>query len=209
MRNRWFAILLVLSVSMVLLAGCGGDSSAGGGGESTETTSSGVSAEPEEEPEPEITLSDAIVLPEGWEISDAISAAEVEAIIGRSDYEYWYESLNDPAAGKPQGSWYDGSLALSKINFLVYTNDGEANFERVSGYVNDAVEVSNPFWDKALLGGMAAGADDMVAILVLRGDVCLRIQFSPEVYAELDFEETSVALAERLINNLYGGERME
>ena len=49
------------------------------------------------------------------------------------------------------------------------------------------------------------GADRIVGMLILRGDVCMRIQLDPAVYSESDKAEFSVELADLLINNLYGG----
>jgi hypothetical protein len=183
-----------------LAAGCGAQS-----GETAEAP-----AETPDIPEaPETAeLSSEIVLPAGWEISDAISASEVEELIGRTGYSYWHESLSDPAGGKPQGSYYDGTLAASKVNFLVYATDGPANFERVSGFIADPVEVPGDLWDRAIVGTMGGGVDEpSVGFLVLRGDACIRIKWEKAAYPELDPAETGAALANRLITNLYGGSR--
>jgi hypothetical protein len=204
--------VLVASVSVlaVAVAGCGGNS---GSGETADTTAVDTAAVVDtalvEVPETP-ALSETIVLPAGWEMSDAISAGEVEAVIGRTGYQYWHETLSDPAAGKPQGSYYDGSLAASKVNFLVYTTEGQANYDRVLGFVQNPVEVANtdganPMWDQAVVGEMIDMADTLAAILVRRGDVCIRIRYDLAVYPELDRTGTLTKLAEELITNLYGG----
>lgn len=172
-------------------------------------------AETPQDAEPQaVELSDTIVLPEGWEMADAMSVAEIEAIVGVTGYDTWHEPLSDAAAGKPQLSWFDANREGSerpgsKINFLVYTFDGTANFDRVSGYVNESVEVEGDLWDRAILGTMGGGIDDVtVGMLIQRGDVCIRIKWNPEIYAGFDRQEFSVKLAEQLINNLYGGPRV-
>ncbi len=195
MNKKVLAFLIAAAVSV--MSGCG------------DQPAPEPAAEAPEDAEPQaVELSDTIVLPDGWEISDAISAAEVEAILGRTGYSYWHETLSDPAAGKPQGSYFDGSLAASKINFLVYTFDGPANFDRVSGYVNDSTEVEGDLWDRAIIGTMGGAIDEVsVGMLILRGDVCIRIKWDAAVYEGYDRIELSVKLAEQLINNLYGGPR--
>jgi hypothetical protein len=191
------ALAVLISVMAMVISGCG-----------EQPTPEPVAETPEDTQPQTVELSDTIVLPEGWEMADAISAAEIEAILGRTGYSYWHEPLSDAAAGKPQGSYFDGSLAASKINFLVYTFDGPANFERVSGYVNESVEVEGDLWDRAIIGTMGGAIDEVsVGMLILRGDVCLRIQWDAAVYADFDRTELSVKLAEQLINNLYGGPR--
>lgn len=191
---------LAATLIALLMAGCGAES-----GETAEAPAEN----PETAAAPETAvLSAEIVLPDGWEISDAISAAEVEELIGRTGYSYWHESLSDPAAGKPQGSYYDGSMAASKVNFLVYTADGPANFERVSGFIADPVEVPGELWERAIVGTMGGTMEELsVGFLVLRGDVCIRIKWEKASYPELDPVETGTALAQRLITNLYGGSR--
>ncbi len=199
MKAGAFAILMVLGLFSVIFTGCG---------EQAETT---VTAD---EPET-VELSDTIVLPEGWEMTDAMSISEVEALVGKVGYETWYENLNDAAGGKPQGGYFDstlvsedGSQLRSKINFLVYTFDGASNFERVTGYVNDSVDVPGDLWDRAIVGTMGGSMDHLTnAILIQRGDVCIRIRWEPQAYPEFNNVDFNVKLAEQLINNLYGGPR--
>lgn len=192
---------LFLSILVLSPLGCGGEQPEARTPEQPQT--------PQEPASP--VLSDVIVLPQGWEMADAMSVAEIEALVGVSGYDTWHEPLSDAAAGKPQLSYFDANRTgserpQSKINFLVYTHEGTANFDRVSGYVNDAVEVSGDLWDRAILGTMGGGIDAVtVGFLVQRGDVCIRIQWSPGIYSTFDAEEFSVRLAEQLIHNLYGG----
>lgn len=197
--------LLALSIllSLAVLAGCG---------EKPAEEPSGSVVVPDE-PQA-VQLSETIVLPQGWEMADAMSVAEIEAIVGVTGYNTWHEPLSDAAAGKPQLSYFDANRQGSerpgsKINFLVYTFDGTANFDRVSGYVNDSIEVPGDLWDRAILGTMGGGIDEVtVGMLIQRGDVCIRIKWNPEIYSGFDRQEFSLKLAEQLINNLYGGPRV-
>lgn len=172
-----------------------------------------TSGTPETNEPQAVELSDTIVLPDGWEMADAMSIAEIEAIVGTTGYDTWHEPLSDAAAGKPQLSFFDANRQGSerpgsKITFLVYTFDGTANFDRVSGYVNDSVEVPGDLWDRAIMGTMGGGTDQVtVGMLIQRGDVCIRINWNPEIYAAFDRQEFGVRLAGQLINNLYGGPR--
>jgi|GEM_PF-863355 len=196
MKKRMFLILLA-AASMISLSGCGNQPGSDSANEGTEAVQGETQV---------AELSDTIVLPDGWEMADAISASDVEGILGVTGYSFWNEPLSDAGAGKPQGSYYDGQLAKSCINFLVYTFDGQSNFDRVSGFVNNSVDVPGDLWDRAIIGEMGGGFDDVtVGMLILRGDVCIRIKWSPEIYPGYDRTELSVKLAEQLINNLYGG----
>ncbi len=198
----WIPVLSIV-ISLAVVAGCGDKPAEG----PEETVS--VPEEPQA-----VQLSDTIVLPQGWEMADAMSIAEIEAIVGVTGYDTWHEPLSDAAAGKPQLSYFDANRQGSerpgsRINFLVYTSDGTSNFDRVSGYVNDSVPVPGDLWDRAILGTMGGGIDAVtVGMLIQRGDVCIRIQWNPEIYSGFDRQEFSVKLAEQLINNLYGGPRV-
>jgi hypothetical protein len=218
MKGRLIMLLTVGLLSAVLLAGCGGSTAttAKPAGATTATTAAGETTATTAPEKATITtaaattttgkpLSATIVLPAGWEMKDAISVAEIEAIVGKTGYKTWAESLSDAKGGKPQGSYFDGNLAASKLNFLVYTKDGKSNYDRVAGFVENPNEVPGPLWDKAVIGEMMMGADRVVGMLILRGDVCMRIQWDPTVYSSFDRTELSVLLADLLVNNLYGG----
>ena len=205
MKTGALGIFMVVGLFAGVFTGCGGE-------QAEETTTA-------EEPVAEVIetaqLGDVIVLPEGWEMTDAMSIAEIEDLAGTVGYDTWYEPLNDAAAGKPQTSFYDttrvredGSQMQSKINFLVYTFDGASNFDRVASFVNDSVDVPGDLWDRAIVGTMGGDMDPLtVAMLIQRGDVCMRIRWEQTAYPEFNNIDFNVMLAEQLINNLYGGER--
>ncbi len=191
-------ILASLLVSLPL-AGCGEESAPG----TTEGTSVETTTETVETTTETVELSETITMPAGWEIFDAVTVAEVEGIIGRTGYATWHETLSDPAAGKPQGSFFDDSLAASKVNFLVYCAEGQANYDRVMGFVNNPVEVPGDLWDQAVIGEMLDMGDTLAVILARRGDVCIRIRYMPSLYPGLDHPVTLQKLAELLITNIY------
>jgi hypothetical protein len=193
--------LIGLLIAAFLIAGCGEDAA----------PAADQVSEPEVVTETVAELSDTIVLPDGWEMIQAMSISDIEELVGATGYDTWHEPLSDAAGGKPELSFFDttrvgGDRPKSKINLLVYTFDGESNFDRVSGYVNESVEVPGELWDRAIIGTMGGSIDDItVGMLIQRGDVCIRIKWSPEAYPEFDSIEFSVSIAERLIQNLYGG----
>lgn len=184
MKIRVLALLSMVLLLLVAAPACGG-----GGSEA----SSGGSG-----------LSDTIVLPDGWVMLDAVSVADVEGVVGVTGYQPWAEPLSDAPAGKPQGGYATSAGAPSKIDFLVYTKDGQGEYDRVAGFVEDPTPVEGDLWDQAVFGDMYDGADKLVAILVRRGDVCLRIRWDPKAYTDWDQTESGVKLATMLIENLYG-----
>ena len=136
---------IVLLAALFLLgagAACGGDGSGGGSSGSSGGGSGGSD------------LSDTIVLPAGWEMLDAVSVADVEAVVGATGYKPWSEPLSDAAAGKPQGGYATDEGPVSKINFLVYTKDGQAEYDRVADFVENPTPVSGDLWDEAIFGDM-------------------------------------------------------
>lgn len=198
MKNSGFVFLITLALFAFMITGCGGEQA-----EQIPNENGTVVEEPVT-----VELSDTIVLPEGWEMIDAMSIKEIETLVGVEGYDTYYEPLNDAAAGKPQTSYYDGSQNQSKINFLVYTFDGGSNYDRVSSFVHESVEVPGDLWDRAIVGTMGGSMDPLTtAILLQRGDVCMRIRWEPQAYPEFNNVDFCVKLAEQLINNLYGGER--
>ncbi len=190
-------LLIVVALLVTVFAGCGEKPADNAAADST-----AVTTDAPETPETP-ALSETITLPAGWEINDALTPAEVEAVMGRTGFQTWAETLSDPAAGKPQGSFYDGQLAASTVNFLVYCAEGQSNYDRVLAFVQNPVEVQNEMWDQAVTGEMTDAGSTLAAILVRRGDVCIRIRYNVEIYPELDRTATLTALAELLINRLY------
>ncbi|MEI6450520.1 MAG: hypothetical protein WCP98_11325 [Actinomycetes bacterium] len=192
MKIRVLAVLSVLLLMLVAVAGCGGGSSGDGSGDGSGGSSGGSD------------LSDTIVLPAGWEMLDAVSVADVEAVVGATGYKPWSEPLSDAAAGKPQGGYATDEGPVSKINFLVYTKNGQAEYDRVADFVENPTPVTGDLWDQAIIGDLPDAGEKLVALLVRRGDVCMRILWDPAYYSKWDQTELGVKLATMLIENLYG-----
>ena len=188
LKIRVLAGLSAVLLMLAAVAACGGGGSEGGSGGSTGGSD----------------LSDTIVLPDGWEMLDAVSVADVEAVVGATGYKPWSEPLSDAAAGKPQGGYATDEGPVSKINFLVYTKNGQAEYDRVADFVENPTAVTGDLWDQAVFGDLPDAGEKLVAMLVRRGDVSLRIRWDPASYADWDQTDLGVKLTTMLIGNLYG-----
>ncbi len=148
-------------------------------------------------------LSPTIVLPAGWAMDQALTAADVEAVIGRTGYKMWPEPNSDAAAGKPAGSFYDGSNIDTKIMFRAYTQGGAAEYERLAGFVIEPQEIAADLWDRLIVGPDNFATYPLVTALILRGDVCLSIQWRPEQYSDIDPLDLAVGLADMFVAKLF------
>lgn len=207
-------LLLVLVVAVGAVAGCGGSegdtattgeavTTTVGAGEETTTT-----AAAEEEPggdEPSITraedLSDTIVLPAGFAMSDAVTAADVEAVVGKTGYVPFPEANSNAAAGSPEGSFLLAGDPASKIRFSVWAKDGQARYDTGLKFVKNPEEVAADIWDKLIVGDAESGTE--VTTLVLRGDVCMRIMWNAEYYGDFDRLDLGVRLADMFVAKLF------
>jgi hypothetical protein len=191
-------IVLLAAITVFFVAGCGeqpADETA------AENTSEAVAEEPVTNEAPE--TSEEIVLPSGWAMTDAITAAEVEAIMGVPGFGYFPEAASNAQGGKPVGSFNIGSIPYSKVRFDVDVAGGRSGYDLAAGYLTNPVEVPGEMWDAAVLGDVPAGDRMEARIVVLKGEVCFNVSWEPAVFPGLDKTETSVKLAELLIANLY------
>lgn len=191
-------IVLLAALTALFVIGCGeqpADETA------AETTSEPVAEEPVTDVAPEV--SEEIVLPDGWAMTDAVTAAEVEAIMGVPGFGSFPEAASNASGGKPVGSFNIGSIPYSKVRFEVDVAGGRPGYDLAAGYLTDPVEVPGDMWDAAVLGDVPAGDRVQARIVVLKGDVCFHISWEPAVFPNLDKTETCVKLAELLITNLY------
>lgn len=191
--------ILLLSVMMlVAFSGCG------------EQPAPNVATETETETEAQVEtgsqsgqIGDTIVLPDGWAMNDAISPAEVEAIMGTPGFGSFPEAASNAASGKPVGSYNIGSVPYSKVRFEVDVAGGRSGYDTAVSFLTDPADVPGALWDAASIGDVPAG-DRMQARLVgLRGNLCFNVSWEPAVFPGLDKTETSVKLAELLITNLF------
>ncbi len=146
---------------------------------------------------------DTIVLPAGWVMTDAITPAEVEAIMGMTGFAAFPEAASNAPGGRPVGGYNIGSVPYSKVRFEVDIAGGRDGYDLALGYLTNPVEVSGDLWDVASIGDVPQADRMPIRFVGLRGDLCFIIDWEPAVFPTLDRTETSVKLAELLINKLY------
>lgn len=191
---------VVIFLAVILLAGCG---SRAVPAENPVTTESSAAPSPTAAGS---ALSDTITLPDGWTMDQAVSISEIEALVNDTGYSIFPEASSDAANGSPAGGFVkkdaNGNL---KLTFLAFVNGKEEKYNFFQDYVVEGTlqEISSELWDKAFVGDFA---DKSAAIVVLRGDVCIRINWFPEAYPQFEKTDFGTKLAALLINNLYGGE---
>ncbi len=152
-------------------------------------------------------LSETITLPDGWTLDQAVSAAEIEALVNDTGYTFFSEASSDAANGSPSGAFVkENANGKLKITFLAFVNAKEEKYNFFKDYVVEGTlqELDSEMWDKAFVGDFT---DSSAAIVCLRGDLCIRINWFPEVYSQFDKVDFGTQLASLLINNLYGGAR--
>lgn len=197
-------IVLLAAIVLLAFAGCGEQPAPNADVETVTDTETVTETETETETETQQgQLGDAIVLPDGWAMNDAISPAEVEAIMGTAGFGSFPEAASNAAAGKPVGSYNIGSIPYSKVRFEVDVAGGRSGFDTAVSFLTDPVEVPGALWDAASIGDVPSGDRLPVRFVGLRGNVCFLIDWEPAVFPGLDKTETSVKLAELLVTNLY------
>lgn len=202
-----FPVMILLAA--ILLAGCGNPAAPA---QSPVMTNPPVAplqtaaAEPQTPSAP--TLGDTITLPDGWTMEQAISVAEIEALVGDTGYAVFPEASSNAASGSPAGGFVkkdaNGNL---KLTFLAFVNGKEEKYNFFKDYVVEGTlqEISSELWDKAFVGDFL---DKSAAVVVLKGEVCIRINWFPEAYPQFEKADFGTRLATLLINNLYGGARL-
>ncbi|MBK5970013.1 MULTISPECIES: hypothetical protein [Thiorhodovibrio] len=188
--------IALLAIIPVLAFGVSGEETA----PVTETTDSSSALQEKEAPQAE----GGILLPDGWEISDAVSAEEVEIIMKTPGFSSFAQGANSPSSGRPVGSYNLPGTPYSGVRFDANVAGGQQAYDTAAGYLTDTKEIDGPKWDSALMGEVKAGKKTQMRMLVLKGDQFFMISWVPEVFPELAPEETNVELAELLITNLYG-----
>lgn len=203
MKHIRFTALILLTA--FLLAGCGG------AGKPADTKNSAAplstpaaTKEPVATPE-EPKLSETITLPDGWSMDQAVLVEEVETVTGLTGYQFFPEGASDAKNGNPAGSFTVSGKGNFKVGFFVYTKGKQ---EKADYFKDFAIEgsvtaMNSPLWDSAYIADFK---DQSSAIVVLRGDCCMRINFFPAGHTGKEKAALGAALAELLINKLYGGE---
>ncbi|MEL7609126.1 MAG: hypothetical protein AAGU74_06435 [Bacillota bacterium] len=200
---------VMLFLAAILLAGCGNPAVSA---QSPVTTNPSVAPSTTATAQPQATaspaLGDTIALPGGWTMEQAVSVSEIEALVNDTGYTIFPEASSNAANGSPAGGFVkknaNGNL---KLTFLAFVNGKEEKYTFFKDYVVEGTlqEINSELWDKAFVGDFA---DKSAAIVVLKGDVCVRINWFPEAYPQFEKADFGTKLATLLINNLYGGERL-
>ena len=203
-----FAHIIALSIAGIALTGC--DKSSSPKTSESPTTQPAAAketkspAKPSAEPaakSPAKPAAKAIVLPDGWKMEQAISVADVEAVVGQSGYQTFPEASSSAASGKPSGAFTKASDPQLKLTFIANVKGTEKMYEGFKGYAveGSVKEVKSDLWDKAYVADFT---DSSAAIVVLKGDVCIRINWFPKAYPAKP--DLGAQLAAKLIRNLYG-----
>lgn len=206
------AVVLLVVLIVASLFGCSiiARKTGGKATEKPKVAATTAQATPTAEPTTEPTtqpLADAIVLPDGWTMDQAITAEEVMAVTGVSGYQPFPEGASDATNGNPAGSFTNKTNAKLKVGFFIFTKGKQAKCDYFKEFAVDGSvkELTSDLWDMAYLADFTDGSS---AIVVLRGDVCMRINWFPEAHSGFDKEQLGRALAELAINNLYGGPKL-
>ncbi len=207
MRMRLFAACLLFAVPA--FAGCSS--------EATTTTAQGVqtattaeqtattaeqtaTTTPADEPTTTTAAAPATIsLPDGWTMTDALSADDVGAITGET-MTYFPEAASAAQNGKPQGSYLATGKDGSKIRFSADVQGGEGEFEKIKQFAEaGSVEEVSGVGDKAYVCAFSATDHGIVA---LQGEVVIRIDWNPSVYTA-DKAEFGPQLAGALLDNIF------
>lgn len=152
---------------------------------------------------PPAQLGATIVLPAGWTINDAVSPAEVEAIMGVAGFASFPEAASNAASGKPVGSFNISSIPYSKVRFEVDIAGGRSGYDTAVSFLVNPVDVPGDLWDAARIGDVPVGDRTQARLVGHRGSMSFHITWEPAVFPGLERDETSVKLAELLLTNLY------
>ena len=140
-----------------------------------------------------------ISLPDGWTMTDAISAEEVGAITGEP-MEVFPEAGSAAQSGRPTGGYIATGKTDAKIFFSVEVQGGEQAYELIKEFADPAsIQEVSGVGDKAYL---CTFSDGRKGIIVLKGDAVVRVDWNPSVFAA-DPAEFGGELAGKLLENMY------
>ena len=199
---------IAIIVALIAVAGCssGGATTTTGAGQETttsaqETTTTGAETTTTAPAETTTTAAAAaaISLPDGWTIDKAISAAEVGTITGET-MTFFPEGASAAQKGFPVGSYQVAGKEGSKIRFEAKVDGGTEGFEKIKGFAKaESIKEVSGVGDKAFVCEFSATDH---GIVVLKGDLVVRIDWNPTVYTA-DKAEFGTKLAQKLLANLY------
>jgi len=173
--------VLILTVSLAL-AGCGSSSDGG----STQASPGGGEAA-------------AITLPDGWTMTDALTAEDVGAITGKTMEEF-PEASSAAQDGKPAGGYTATGVDGSKIYFGVDVQGGEAGYESMLSYAEpDSTADVSGVGDQATV---VRFSDGRAGIIARKGDAVIRVDWDPKVYTD-EPSDFGARLANALLQKMY------
>ena len=145
-------------------------------------------------------LKDEISLPDGWVLTDAISAEEVGEITGEA-MTYFPEASSAAQDGKPAGSYLISGKDGSKIGFYVFVNGGEEEFNNPRNFMIEGSDIMlEGIGDLAYLCDFENGSTDIV---IIKGKKVIRVRWNPAIYNSFEKEDFGRALAGKLLSNMY------
>jgi hypothetical protein len=173
-------VLLVMAA--IGAAGCGSSTESG---PTTASSDGGSSA--------------TFTLPDGWTMEDAITPEEVGAITGKA-MEYFPEASSAAQSGRPAASFTAVGVDGSKIYFGADVQGGQAGYDTMTSYGDSgSLQEVGGVGDKAVAVTLS---DGRAGIVVLSGDLVLRIDWDPTVYTG-DRADFGSQLANAVLANLY------
>lgn len=181
MRRSIALAALVLALSLVPAA-CGSSSD---GGSSDDTSSGGEAA--------------TVTLPDGWAMTDALSAEDVGTVTGQT-MEVFPEASSAAQDGKPAGSYTAAGADGSKIYFGVDVQGGEAGYEKMLSFAEPGSAR-----DVGEVGDQAATvtfSDGRSGIIVRKGDAVMRVDWDPAVYTD-EAADFGARLANLLLQKMF------
>jgi hypothetical protein len=179
--RRIIVLGLLVVAGVLAVAGCGSS----GDGAAAESSGAASSA--------------TITLPDGWAMTDALTAEEVGAVTGKT-MEAFPEASSAAQDGKPAGGYTAAGVDGSKIYFGVDVQGGETGYESMLSYAE-----SGSSQDVSGVGDQAAVvtfSDGRAGLIARKGDAVIRVDWDPQVYAG-DPADLGGRLANALLAKMY------
>lgn len=182
-------------VALLALVGCS-SSDTTTATEADQTTATSTSAPNETTAD---TASAIISLPDGWTIEQAISAEDVASVTNET-MQFFPEGASASQKGKPAGSYLVTGKDGSKIRFDADVNGGTKGFELIKSFaIAETIQEVSGVGNEAYV---CEFSETDHGIVVLSGDLVVRIDWNPTVYTT-DKTEFGTKLAQKLLDNLY------
>jgi hypothetical protein len=167
---RLVALVVLLLALALALAGCGSSSDEGFADAGATDATAAAAAD---------DGGAAISLPDGWAMTDALSAEEVGAITGKT-MEVFPEASSAAQDGKPASGYTAAGVDGSKIYVGADVQGGEAGYESQLSFAGSSEDVSG-VGDQAAL---VTFSDGRTGVIARKGDAVVRVDWDPKVYTD-------------------------